>query len=141
MARNTFIVAKLVTRESALRSGRGTISVPITLIQVRSNPTIPTEKHAHTITVNMLFRQFRTLNQPWSKGRDKAGEARIIHAPSESVKSGWAWVPMPGVAADLEESTFCQSLVIASELFAGPQGHAGEIGYVVHPPSPYELIS
>lgn len=56
MARNTFIVTKLVTRESALCSGRGTISVPITLIQVRSNPTIPTEKHAHTITVNALFR-------------------------------------------------------------------------------------
>jgi hypothetical protein len=86
MARNTFIVAKLVTRERVLRSGRGTISVPITLIQVRSTPASPTEKHAHTIIVNTLFRQCRTPIQPLSKKRDQASEDYIFHAPSELVK-------------------------------------------------------
>jgi hypothetical protein len=86
MAKNMFAGTIWVTRERLLCSGRGTISVPITLIQVRSNPIIPTEKHAHTITVNTLFRQCRTPIQFLSKGKDKAGEARIIHAPLDLVK-------------------------------------------------------
>lgn len=86
MAKNTLIVAKAVTRESVLRNGLGTIRVPITLIHVRSNPTVPTAKHAHTITVTVLFRQCRTRIQLLATGRGKADEARIIIRPPGLVK-------------------------------------------------------
>lgn len=56
MTKKIFAVTKWVIRERLLCSGRGTISVPITLIQFRSNASNPTEKHAHTNTVNVLFR-------------------------------------------------------------------------------------
>jgi hypothetical protein len=53
---NIFAVTRWVARERLLCNGRGTISVPITLIQFRSKPSNPTEKHAHTIIVTVLFR-------------------------------------------------------------------------------------